>query len=281
MGTRAPTSRGSAPVGRCWVGVVALLGCAPIPTPTDAGSRARPVVDVPPPPRDVPVDRPPVDAGPPPNPRLADLPPIPSGGAPPGWHLRRRIFPRPWASYWTDNAALRRLTASCYFRPVAPDAGVGGDPLHCATDIEVQPLHLDPCFDEVNLPCRRTCGSGCNTCDAACRADCSQCRVDCRGLPCLQACAARCGRCLQGCIDARDHCLTAGCAARHRVCLERLIQRYRGGGCADECLRCYRECSTVERGSGCFAACLNRSTHCDAEGRMLCEDGGPGYGAAE
>lgn len=264
-----------------WIGCLALLGCAPIPSPPDAGPRARPVVDVPPPPVDVPVDRGAPVAAPPPNPLLVDLPPIPLGNAPPDWRPRRRPWPRPWASFWTDNAAIRRLVSSCRFRPPAPDASVGGDPLNCATFIAVESHSLDPCFDEVNLPCRQTCGSNCETCDSTCRAACSECRAPCTDLPCVQACATRCGRCLQACIDGRDHCLVAGCAARHRVCRERLIRRYREGGCAAECLRCYRACSTVEHGSGCFHACLNRSTHCDPEGRMLCEGGGPGYGQEE
>ncbi len=263
-----------------WIVCIALLGCAPIPPPPDAGPRTRPVVDVPPPPTDVPVDRPPVDVGPA-HPMLVDLPPIPQGNAPPGWRMRRRSVPGHWASAWTDNAAIRRLASTCRYRPPAPNASGGGDPLHCATWVARQSHAVDPCFDEVETPCRVTCGGACETCDTACRAECSECRAPCTTPACVYACATRCGRCLQTCIDARDYCLTAGCAARHRVCRERLVRRYREGGCAAECLRCYRECSTVERGSGCFDSCLNRSTRCDAEGRSLCQEGGPGYGQEE
>jgi hypothetical protein len=277
MSTRIPTNRCSIRVG---VGCLALLGCAPIPSPPDAGPRARPVVDVTPPPADIPIDRAPIAVAPTRS-LLANLPPIPMTPPPPGTLRRRRVPPGTWAAAWTDNAAIRRLASSCRFQPLAPRGTQGGDPLHCATYIAQQSHAVDPCFDEVETPCRVTCGDACSTCDTTCRAACSECRAPCTTPACIYACATRCGRCLQTCIDTRDHCLIAGCALRRRVCRERLIRRYREGGCAAECLRCYRACDSTARGSGCFDACLNRSTRCDAEGRTLCQDGGPGYGQDE
>jgi len=230
-------------------------------------------IDAPVVPRDIAIDR-----APPESPLLADLPPIPAG-PPPGARVTRRGGSDGWASAWTDRAAIRRLAADCDFHPDARDGAGDGDPLHCATDISQQSCVSDPCFEQVDTPCRNACGDRCETCDATCRVACSQCRAACGGPACVLTCATRCGACLQTCIDAKDHCLTAGCAARYRACRERLFARYRDGRCSADCGRCRTECSDGDHGSGCFDACLNRANSCSREERDLCEGVGvdPGF----
>lgn len=181
---------------------VALLGCAPRPSPPDAsGARA---------PADVAVDTwihdVGSDRGPPQNSLLADLPPIPSGGPPVGARPSRQTYPDDWASAWADRAAIRRRVADCDFQPREPEGPDGvGYPLHCDTGIYEQACVSDPCAEQVAAPCLRECGGRCRSCDTTCRAACSQCRASCRGPSCVLACATRCGACLQACIDAKDH----------------------------------------------------------------------------
>lgn len=187
--------------------------------------------------------------------------------------------PGPWASAWTDPAAVARLAADCNFRPPPDPETDEGSPLLCATDIEQQSCSYDPCHENVDLPCRRGCGRSCTSCDARCRGACGRCRASCHDEACVRACAASCGQCLQGCLTEKDRCLTAGCTARYQACFHRSVLHFRNGPCLASCTRCGDACPEGdENHHRCLSRCLIRERACTAEEREHCAWDGQAYG---
>jgi len=187
--------------------------------------------------------------------------------------------PGPWASAWTDPAAVERLAADCNFRPPPDPETDEGSPLLCATDIEQQSCSYDPCHENVDLPCRRVCGRSCTSCDTRCRGACGRCRASCHDEACVRACAASCGQCLQGCLTEKDRCLTAGCTARYQACFRRSVSHFRSGPCLASCGRCTDSCPAEDDQRRCLWRCLSRDRACTAEEREHCAWDGPAYGS--
>lgn len=227
---------------------------------------------------------------PPPSPRLAPEPvaaplaiaPAPTVGVDAGAAFDAALppaAPGPWASAWTDPAAVARLAADCNFRPAPDPETEEGSPLLCDTDIEQQSCSYDPCHENVDQPCRRVCGRSCTSCDARCRGACGRCRASCHDEACVRACAASCGQCLQGCLTEKDRCLTAGCSARYQECYRRSVSHYRNGPCLPSCSRCLHACPTEdENHQRCLSRCLIRDHACTAEERQHCAWDGLSYG---
>jgi|GEM_PF-1566355 len=187
--------------------------------------------------------------------------------------------PGPWASAWTDPAAVDRLAADCNFRPAPDPVTEAGSPLLCTTDIEQQSCNYDPCHENVDLPCRRGCGRSCTGCDTRCRGACGRCRASCHDEACVRACAASCGQCLQGCLTEKDRCLTAGCTARYQACFLRSVLHFRNGPCLASCTRCRDSCPEEdENHHRCLSRCLIRDRACTAEEREHCDWEGQAYG---
>lgn len=186
--------------------------------------------------------------------------------------------PGPWASAWTDPAAVARLAEDCNFRPAPDPVTEEGSPLLCATDIEQQSCNYDPCHENVDLPCRRVCGRSCTSCDTRCRGACGRCRASCHDEACVRACAASCGQCLQGCLTEKDRCLSAGCTARYRECFHRSVLQFRNGPCLASCARCTDLCPEDENHHSCLSRCLIRERACTAQQRQHCDWDGQAYG---
>lgn len=182
----------------------------------------------------------------------------------------------PWASAWTDPSAVDRLAVDCNYHPPSGD-GDDADPLECATNLEPQSCTYNPCHEDVNIPCRRVCGSTCASCDATCRGTCGQCRAACHDDACVRACATSCGACLQSCLAAKDQCLTARCAERYQACARRSIEHFRQGPCLAACTRCATICEVPGRvPSTCYRRCVGRA--CTTEETRHCLFDGPEYG---
>ncbi len=188
--------------------------------------------------------------------------------------------PPPFASSWNDPAAIAQLARDC--NAVSPSSvhgmGDGPDGLNCEDGITEQSCNYDPCHEDVDTPCRVTCGQTCSGCDARCRTSCRTCRAACHDDACIRACAVSCGRCLEGCIDERDHCMTAGCTARYEACALRAATAFRRGPCLPVCRRCTATCANVEDRMECVGRCLQRQRGCTAEQSNHCAWEGPEFG---